>query len=68
MSSPHEETETAREDLLVLVAAIVCGLATLGMFGAVIWNDIDKFFVTIGIIAVWSCFSGVVYAVKSNLW
>ena len=63
-----DKFETAREDLVVTVAAFISALLTAGMVGAVVWYDLDKFLATIGFTAIWGGFGIALYAIKSRLW
>lgn len=68
MSTPEDEQETAREDLLVIVAFFVGAMITAGFLGAVVWNLLDKLFALLAVSGIWGAVGIIIYAVKSRLW
>lgn len=67
-TKPTDEVETAREDLILIVAGFISTLLTAGTLGAVVWYDLDKLFAIFTMSAVWGAFGIIAYSVKSRLW
>lgn len=63
-----DETETAREDLILIVAGSTASLVTAAVIGSVVWYDLDKLFAMLSIGGILSAFGTVAYAVKARLW
>lgn len=69
MSAPEDDKfETAREDLIVSVMGFIAALLTVGVVGAVVWYELDKFLAVIGFTSIWGGFGLALYAIKSRLW
>ncbi len=67
-NKPGDEVETAREDLILIVAGFISVLLTAAALGAVVWYKLDMLFALFAMIATWGAFGIVAYAVKSRLW
>lgn len=67
-TKPGDEVETAREDLILLVAGFISVLLTAAALGSVVWYELNLLFALFAMLATWGAFGIVAYAVKAKLW